>query len=198
MVRFAQFISYLFHPGLLFLLMPYIIVYHQTSDFRYAFKWVTFSSLFALAAFAVILIGKHRGIFSDADISRREERYRFYLFAFCLSIAYLIIAVYFKGIFFSVSIAAFGCVLGIACSALINYFYIKDSIHMAVAVSFVLTVGILYGSTIFLLLVWIIPFMAWSRITLKRHTLPEILVGGTLGATVTIMTFALAKYLYTI
>ncbi len=196
MIRFARLVSYLLHPGLLLILMPYLIVYRETYNSFYAFKWLTFSSLFTLVIFGILIIGQRRGIFSDADISIREQRYRFYLFGFCLALIYLATAVYFKGILFSISIAAIGSVVGIAASALINYFYIKDSIHMAVLCAFVITLGILYGPVIFALLVWTIPLMAWSRITLKRHTISEVIVGSILGSITTILTFLFAQYLY--
>lgn len=194
MKRLALIISYLFHPLILFLVMPYLILNRQYSS-MYAFKWVMFSSLFTSVAVAMILVGRAKGFFSDDDISRKEERYRFFHFAIVLGVVYLAAALFFKGSAFPLSIVAFGILFGIICFDLINH-VTKASIHVGVACAFVITTSVLYKGHVVFFLAWMIPLVIWSRLFLKRHTGIEAIAGGTLGSIVTVLTLYLGKLFY--
>lgn len=195
MIRFAKLVSLIFNPVVFFLIMPFLIVYHQTQSGIYAFKWGIFSLIFPAFGIAFLLIGRISGVFSDEDISVREERHRFYIILYSLAFLYFIIALFLKGIFFPLSIITFGIILGILIFNIFNY-YIKASIHIGVACAFVVTIGILYGFKFFLITAFIIPVLAWSRVVMKRHTFKEIIIGGTLGVLITIVTFLIGKQIY--
>jgi len=147
---------------------------------------------FGIIAF---FLGKWRGIFSDYDLTKKEEREKFYAVAAILAVSYFTIAFSFKGIFFPISIVALGIVLGIILLVFINL-YIKASIHIAVITAFVITMEYLYDQNTFWTLFIIIPLLAWSRLILKRHTIPELIVGVLLGTGITIITFFAGKLLY--
>ena len=72
---------------------------------------------------------------------------------------------------------------------------IKASIHLAVFVSFGIIAGILYGGIFWLFLI-LAPVVAWSRVKLKRHILPETIAGTVLGASLVIGSYFIIKYLY--
>lgn len=194
---FAQFISFIFNPLAFMLLLPYFVVFRQTENTIYALKWQLFSSVFVFAAIILFFIGKWRGIFSDHDISKREERPKFYFIVLVLTLVYLGAAIFFKGIFSPLSIMAFGICVAVIALSIVNY-RIKASGHVAVVCAFVITMGILYGQGAFMGTVWIIPLIAWSRLILKRHTIYEIVVGGVLGTGLTLLTLLLGKYMYSI
>lgn len=191
----AHFISFLFHPVLFFLMMPFFIEYRHTDSKLYALKWTIFSSMFVLFGFLLIFRGVLRGVFSDFDVSKKEERYRLYSILLFLALLYLIATIMFKGILFPLTIAVFGIIVGIVVFDIVNHF-IKASVHMAVSSAFVLSMGILYGIKAFLLFFLIIPLVAWSRIKIKKHTPLEIVVGSFLGIVVTLFTITIGKYLY--
>lgn len=198
-VRTVRYLAYLIsligNPLVFLFLVPYLIVFKQTGSTFAAVRWQLFTTFFLLATILFFLVGKHRGFFSDSDISKREERPRFYLFIFVLSILYFGTALFFKGIFFPISIVAFGICVAIVAFAIVNY-RLKASGHVAVASAFILTVSSLYGIQILLWTLWIVPLVAWSRIVLKRHTLREVIVGGLLGTAITLSVLLLGRTVY--
>ncbi len=192
-MRLAKFISLVFHPVVLLLMLPYLVVYRQTASEMYALKWVVFTASFLVLGVIILLVGRITGIFSDGDISHQKERPRFYAIALILAFVYFVVSLFFKGIFFPISIIAFGIIIGLFLFDAVNI-RIKASVHIGVYCAFVITIAILYHSLISVL---VLPFLAWSRIKLHRHTILEIITGGVLGSLVTIATFLLAKYFYT-
>lgn len=195
MKKIAEFISFIFHPVLFFAITPYLIVYRQTANSAYALKWEAFSFIFILSAAVLFFWAKWRGIFSDQELTKKKERYDFYLLLWVFAVLYLVVAFGFKGLSFSLSLVSGGIVLGLVLFAIINYF-LKISIHSAVSSAFVATVSILYGFMAFWLSFWIIPVIFWSRITLKKHTLKELLSGAILGTTITLLVFLAGKFIY--
>lgn len=188
----ARFISVIFNPVLFFFLMPYIIVFRQTASVPSAIKWAVFSSLFTIIAVTLLLIGRLKGVFSDKDLSVKEEREEFYLIALALAFSYLMISIFFKGLFFHLSIVSLGIFLGIIVFSFINL-YLKASIHMAVSCAFIVSILIFYGTDAFISLLWVIPIVAWARLKLKKHTPREIIAGTALGIAITLLTFIMAR-----
>lgn len=195
MLALARFLSFLFHPVTLLLPTPFLIVYKETYNGFYALKWEVFSFFFIFLGIILFLLGRFTGLFSDSDLSKREERYAFYKMLLFLVFLYFLLSVFFKGIFFPMSIISLGILLGIAGFEIINK-HIKASIHVGVASAFVVTLSLLFGSHAVLASVWTIPLVSWSRIALKKHTLTEILVGGFFGTAVTLLTFLIGKYIH--
>lgn len=195
MKRFARIVSFLFNPLFFLFLLPYLAVFRQTNNLLAALRWQVFTSAF-LGIFALLLLlGKWRGIFSDFDVSKREERPKLYLIALLLALMYLGSTLFFKGISSAISLMTFGVCVAVIAFAIVNY-RLKASGHVGVASAFVLTVSFLYGEGVFFAIFWIVPLVAWSRLVLKRHTLREVVGGGALGAGITIGMLILTKILY--
>lgn len=133
--------------------------------------------------------------FTDFDISKREKRSLFYFLAGVSTLVYFLTIVMVKGIYFPLAIVALGVVISCVLLEFVNR-YIKVSIHTAMSCAYVITVGILYGWQSFFLIGWIIPAIAWSRLTLKKHAPAEIITGVLLGEVVTGVTFALGILLH--
>lgn len=187
----AEFISIVLHPIVFSLLMPLIVVYRQTTSGYYALKWTLFSAFFVFIGVLILLIARSVGVFSDFDISKKEERPLFYYITLLLAIIYFLVAVTLKGIFFPLSLVAFGIVLALIVFRIVNS-YIKASIHLAVACSFMLTVSLLYRNPFLWFLIAALGALVWSRWALKRHTLQEMVIGGGLGIIITLITFLVA------
>ena len=191
----AESISSLFHPAIFFLIMPFLIVYRETASTIYAFKWEVFSALFVFIAIAIILVGRKKGVFSDCDLSKKEERYEFYALLLFFGVVYVAIALFFKGIFFPMSFISLGIIVGIVVLNIVNR-YVKASNHIAVSSAFAATIGLLYGFEYFLAALWIVPLNAWARLYLKKHTKNEVFTGGALGIAITLLTFFAGEYMY--
>lgn len=196
MTRFlAILLSYIFHPVVFVLLMPYFLIYRQTTSILYALKWEIFSALFIFLGVILVVLEKRRGIFSDFDLSKRNERWKFFLIVLSPSSLYFVFSFFLKGMFFSTTLTSFGVILALFMFAVANKF-IKPSIHTGVACAYVLSVALLYGPIAFLLTFWMIPVIVWARLTLKKHTVNEVLVGGIIGTAITLLTFLVGFYLY--
>ena len=192
---FARFVSLLFNPIVFFLIMPFLVVYRQTQSSTYALKWQIFSSIFLFLGLVLFVVGRIKGAFSDEDVSKREERYKFYILLYILGFAYFLIAILLKGAFFPLSIITFGIILGILVFNFVNRF-IKASIHVAVSVAFVITIGFLYGWIYLFLILWIVPLTFWARIVSKRHTAKEAIIGAILEVIITLTTALIGKLFY--
>lgn len=191
----AEIFSILFHPVLLCFFLPFLVIYRQTQDGIYALKWQLFSSFFIFLTLGIFFIGKVIGYVSDFDFSNREDRYKFYGIVLPLGCLYLILAYIIKGIFFPLSFITFGILLGTLVFALCNFFT-KVSIHTGVACAYVITLWILFGSNTLYISIWIIPFITWARIYLKKHTIKEAILGGFLGCGITMLTFFFAGFFF--
>lgn len=188
----AKLVSFAFHPVTFFLIMPFLFVYRETANSRDALQWGIFSALFVCIGIAFVIWGRRNGIFSDMDISIKEQRYEFYTILLFFGTSYVGAALLSHGFFFPLSIVSLGIAIAIILFTFLNK-YIKASNHIAVAVAFVTTVSLLYGFLALFLTIWIIPLLAWSRLVLKKHTIREMIVGGVLGVTVTIATFFISR-----
>lgn len=192
MIYFAKLVSIIFHPAILILLLPFLVVYRQTESGLYALKWQMFSAFFVFLAGFLVFLGEHFGVFSDSDLTKRNERSKFYTMVIVLLLLYIATVVFFKGIFSPFVIIAFGTLFGLVLFTIANHFF-KISIHSGTACAFVISLSILYGINIFFAVVWIVLLVVWARLVLKKHTLIEAISGGLLGGAITIATYLIGK-----
>src|SRR5258708_19569940 len=111
--KFAVFISFLFHPVIFALLVPFLEVYRHTSNVGYSLKWMFFSAFFLFLALGLFFLIRPSDFFSDFDISKRENRVGFYTISCFIAVLYFIAAVCFKWIFFPLSLFSLSFILGI-------------------------------------------------------------------------------------
>ena len=185
---FSQFISYLFHPGImptvgaLFVLWSVPETYSWSTIFK--ITSTVFVGTYASPLIAIVLFRTTK-IISSVHLIKREDRiYPYITGAACAfaTAAFLKNAMAPKEIYLSVYGTAFVLIVS---TILIPYF--KSSAHMAGAAGFFalyLRLHQRYGTgepEFLLLLLLFLSAVAWSRISLKRHTLQELLSGGLLG-----------------
>ena len=186
----ASIISYIFHPVILCVLIPFLVVYRDTHSASYALKWTLFSGMFIVVGLALVVVGRSIGVFSDTDVTIKEERPLFYAIVLVLAMFYALAALFFKGVFFPLSIISVAIIFASLLFDMVNT-YTKASVHETTATAFVVACGLLYGLPFFFFLLPIVFLVGWSRILLKHHTLNQLLIGGMLGAIITILTFVI-------
>lgn len=188
----AKLISVISNPVLLSIPASYILVFKSKEDFFYALAWTFVSILFAVLLGAFVFWGVKKGVFSDFDISKRQERTPIFIFTGLLSILYLLIVFLFNGP--GVLLVALGALLlGVIIADIVNR-KIKASIHLAVFSSFAVVLGMLYGGIFWALLLFI-PLVAWSRVRLKRHRFLETVAGTLIALSLVMITYLVVKYL---
>jgi len=192
--RFAQLISFLFHPIFFSLFIPFLIAHKVTGSITYGLKWTLFSAGFLLLAILIFYLVRPKEFVGDFDITHREQRHIFYSITLLSAVIYFIAALIFKGVHFPISIISLGLILGLVSLDLINY-YIKASIHMAVVTGYVVTVALIYGLAPFFGFLGLIAIVGWSRLYLSRHSQKEVLAGMLLGTLVPIITYFVGQLL---
>ena len=114
---------------------------------------------------------------SDTDLTKREERYVLFSVIFVSYILSLLPAWYFgTKEFFLLEV---GVVLIVAILFLVTFFW-KISAHMLGNVAGLCLVNFLFGWKFWPLFI-ILPFVAWSRFTLKKHTFWQLVLGTLVG-----------------
>lgn len=170
--------------------LPFFLVYKTTSNINSSIIWTVYTFIFLLLVLLFMVYGVRKGIFTDLDASRRDQRFLLYLFSVCLGIVYIAgLYVFFAPIILKVM--AVGMLIGLITASIVNT-KIKASIHTATLSGLVMGLVLGYGKY-FIILFLLIPILGQSRISLKRHTLPEIIAGWILGSLI-----SLGIYLYLI
>jgi len=168
----ARILSIAGHP---FVLIPLMVAVATRN-------WVWTSIVAAgtiLPLFVIVLRNVRRGIWSDHDVSRREQRGGLYRVALPL-VALSAVLLYFLDagprMMRGFAAAAVMLLLGV-----LGNRFLKISMHMMAAAFCGVTIAWLYPATTFA----IVPFVAaiaWSRRELERHTWAEVAAGLAIGA----------------
>lgn len=187
----ARIISFLTNPLFILFPLPYLLLYRVDSNSYNALKWTVFTLFFLLVIGMFMLIEVRRGVFSDLDVSKREQRPLLFGFISLVTGLYIISLLLFHGpVVLYVTIV--GIMIGVIMVSVINT-RIKASIHVATITAVLLTIGILYHVNVATLL--LIPLIGWARIKIKRHTLQEALTGGIVGGFLTFFMYIVVKYM---
>ena len=191
MIKLAKIISFLLGPTFVLLPIPYILVSKFTNNNFYALKWAIFSYAFVVFVGIFVVLGVFLGVFTNFDVSKKGQRPIFFsLLAFtmfCYFISLVILSapmILFFGIF--------SLFLGLIAIIIVTK-WIKASIHIAVLVSVIFLIWFAYKENYYFLFSFV-PILAWARIKSKEHTLQETIIGGFLGAIVTLSIYLVAKH----
>jgi|ERR1700722_6488760 len=174
----AQVISFLFNPVLLLVFVPLLLVYRTTNNVILALAWTGYTMIFLLAMTFFIIYGVHKKIFTDMDVSKRTQRPLLFVFCFVVGLIYLWGLWFLNGpkILMAVIIGLMSSILLIS---IINT-RLKISIHVATVSALLFTLAVIYQGYYYLTLL-LIPTVAWARLKINRHTLPETIAGACFG-----------------
>jgi membrane-associated phospholipid phosphatase len=193
MTSLAQVISFLFNPILLLVFVPLLLVYKTTGNVVLSLAWTGYTMIFLLIMVFFIIYGVHKRIFTDMDVSKRTQRPL--LFIVCLVIGLL----YLWGLFFLngpkiLMIIVIGLMVSVLLASLINL-RLKVSIHVATVTALLFTLAIVYQGYYYITLL-LIPLVAWSRLRIKRHTLPETIVGACFGILLSLGLYMFVEHMF--
>lgn len=178
MTSLAQVISFLFNPVMMLVFVPLFLVYKTTGDVILAFAWTVYTMIFLIAISFFVIYGVHKKIFTDLDVSVRKQRPLLFIVGLVMALVYL------WGLSFLdapkiLTFLTVGFIIGVVIMALINT-RLKVSFHVSTASALLFAMAIVYQGYYYLTLL-LIPAIAWARLRIKRHTLPETIVGAILG-----------------
>lgn len=189
----ARIISTLSNPIFLSLPIPYYLVFRATNNSLYAIKWTIYSALFVLIVGGFVLYNVRRGKFSDFDVSKREQRPLLFFACTILCLWYIVGLLFLRGPLVLLLLVT-SIIFSIVVISFINT-RIKASIHLA-TISAILTAISLISGRVNVFILLLIPLIAWARVTVRRHTVSETIVGALTGSLLTLAVYAIIKYLF--
>ncbi|HZE86684.1 MAG TPA: hypothetical protein VE090_00615 [Methylomirabilota bacterium] len=190
---FARTISFIFNPLIVIIFAPFFLIYKTTHNITSASHWTVYTLIFLLLLAVFVIVAVKKKIFTDLDVSKREQRPLIFLISILFTLLYIAGLVFLHGPFILFTLA-FGIILGIAVVSIINK-RIKASVHVATITALIWAVAIGYGGY-YLFLLLLIPLVAWSRLATKRHTLSEIFVGAGVGSFLSLSIYVAVKLIF--
>ncbi|HEX8931993.1 MAG TPA: hypothetical protein VF810_02455 [Patescibacteria group bacterium] len=187
----AKVISIILNPMAVALFAPFLVIYRSTLDVNAAIYWSLYTLIFVFVMTVIVATGVRKKIFTDLDVSRREQRPIIFLIGILFTAVY-ILSLFFLHAPFILYVLAVGVILGVSIVGLINR-RVKASVHVAAVTALILPVAFSFGHY-YLLLLLLIPLIAWARLKTKRHTLTEILVGGAVGGLLSMSIYLTVKF----
>jgi len=189
---FAKAIATIFNPIFLLIPTPFLLLYKASSDIGFSLYWTAYSAMY-IGLFGLFLIyGVRKGYFSDVDVSKRQQRPLLFMFAAALMLLDIVLLIVMHGPKLLI-VEIMTILFGLLVISEVNR-HIKASVHVAGITSFLLSIELLYGGANILVLL-LIPLVAWARIKTHNHTIQEVVVGGTLGVSLTLFFYFVFKYI---
>jgi membrane-associated phospholipid phosphatase len=175
---FARLVSWIGHP-LVFVAASIAVVVDTQLGPRAGLPILLALFSSTLLPTAILLLsGVRSGRWSDADVSVRKERQRFFPWAVPFSLAGVIVMYLIHASGYIVRGGVITLALFVA-SWIVNSF-LKLSLHALFAfycATILFRIGALWGAVALVLAV----LVAWSRLCLRRHTILELITGIALG-----------------
>ena len=179
MNEIARWVSIIFHPFFMTTLTIYLSMVADNQTQR-ALNWsLLFILIVIIPSFVLLVVNVKRKVYTDFDITNKEQRKGYYIFCLVLTLIYFALLISYDAptVIFQVIATSIFCLFSFF---LVNLLWTKISIHT----------GIIFGSATFLY--FYNPFIAailfavgilvsWSRYVLGRHTLGQVVLGLTVN-----------------
>ena len=187
--RFAELVSYVFHPLVVVIPTLVIAMTHMGSTFWEAIFWTILSIAIVNLPMALLLFwGVRSGKYSDASVSIREQRTS--IFAVGGTCLVILLALLIIG---NAPIVIIACLVSALIATALGYWinrYTKLSLHSA-AMAGCTAVLLLTAPLIGVIMAVFAPLVGWARIRLKHHTLVQILIGWMVSMICVFVVFSL-------
>ncbi|MEJ2710661.1 MAG: phosphatase PAP2 family protein [Anaerolineales bacterium] len=173
--RFAELVSYIFHPLLIVIPTLVIAMVRLGSTLWEAVFWTALSIAIVNLPMALLLFwGVRSGKYSDASVSIREQRTSIYAVGGTCLVVLLAVLIVGKA-----PAVITACLVSAVLATMIGYLvnrYTKLSLHSA-AMAGCATVLVVTAPVIGIVMALFAPLVGWARIRLKHHTPLQILIG---------------------
>ena len=173
--RFAELVSYIFHPLLIVIPTLVIAMVSLGSTLGQAIFWTVLSVAIVNLPMALLLFwGVRSGKYSDASVSIREQRTSIYAVGGTCLVILLAVLVIGKA-----PVVIVACLISAVIATALGYWinrYTKLSLHSA-AMAGCTAVLLWTAPLIGVIMAVFAPLVGWARIRLKHHTPVQILIG---------------------
>ena len=173
--RFAEVVSYIFHPLLVVIPTLVIAMTRLGSTLWQAAFWTVLSIAIVNLPMVLLLIwGVRSGRYSDASVSMREQRNSIYAIGGACLVILLAVLIIWKA-----PLVIIACLISAVIATALGYWinrYTKLSLHSA-AMAGCIAVLLWTAPLIGVIMAAFAPLVGWARIRLKHHTPLQILIG---------------------
>jgi len=174
--RFAEAISFVFHPFVIVLPTMVITMISQRNTLWVSLFWAILSVCVVIFPTVLLIYTRVRsGHYSDPSVSIREQRSSLYALSGLL-MALLIVILAFAKAPLILTACLVSAVLATLIGFVINNRYTKLSLH-SVGMAGCVTVLCLTYPLLGLAFIPFAPLVGWARIHLKHHTPLQVLIG---------------------
>lgn len=189
--KIAKIVTEIFTPPLIAVVALGAVSFNSAGSIAEFLKWWGISSLLiGIIPVAFILKRLHAGRLSDHHIYVASQRYM----PFVISIASTIVAlIVFKLMSAPPFIVAFTLsAMGILVMAMLLNPKCKISIHCSTIAGITIILTFVLGAWAWSMVI-LVPVVGWSRVKVEQHTIPQVVLGGIVGASVTWAIFTLTS-----
>lgn len=184
--KVSGWVSLMLHPFIIAPLVVVLVLYLDTQDIWLALGYAGLCAAIVIGpSLTFILIQVARRRYSDADVSIRSQRHSLYVVGgLCMAVCFgVLVWVGAPRLLMVLFITGF---LTIMLFAVITRLWLKVSIHVGTLASTAVVVGF-YSLPIATALALATLLVSWARLTLRRHSFSETIVGLAVGVTAAVI-----------
>jgi membrane-associated phospholipid phosphatase len=183
----AAIITEVLAPAPLAMLAVAIVAWQTARTPLQALVWTIIGIVFApLVPFLHLVRQVRRGVVTDHHVQLREQRPRILLLALASGLTGLVLLVVLGAPPGLIALLAAGATaLGVALVITLRW---KISVHVGAVAGIITVCAILLGP-LALMLVPLVPLVAWARVEMGAHTPAQAIAGGLIGALVSGVAF---------
>lgn len=185
----GRLLSQVFHPILMDILTFLVAGYYGLADHAVGLKWTGVCILALVVPPTLFYVVRLRqGVYSDEDVSIRQQRNELYLFSFVWALLATLALIPLGVPAPLLAVMVVSLVLGVI-GGIVNLFW-KISVHAA-SIAALATIALIYMRGLGIAL-WICALaVGWARVRTNNHTPRQVLAGFLAAATVVLAVFQL-------
>ena len=183
----ARQVSTILSPVVVSLPLVILVALYHASDRLMALLYAIITLFFlSIGPMIYILIGVRRGKYTDVDVSLRTQRTGPFFFGIVSTVLGLLILNTTHGPKNLQTLLLITTLSGMI--MMIITFWWKISIHASSLAGAITVLSSLYGSIV-LPAYLLVVLLGWSRVTLRRHTLAQVIAGSIISIILPVVTF---------
>jgi membrane-associated phospholipid phosphatase len=178
-IRIARHVSNMLAPATISLPFILLVAFYKASDKLSALIYACITLFFlSVGPLLYIFIGVRLGILSDIDVSRRSQRIGPFIFGIVSAMIGWLVLTHTNGPRNLQTVMIITIFSGII--MMMVTFWWKISMHASSLSGVATMLTVLYGAVMLPLFV-LLMLVSWSRVVLRRHTIPQVIAGSLAG-----------------
>lgn len=195
-IKLAALISAIINPVFVSVFAASIFVFYNLNNWGDTIRWMIITlSITATFPIAYVVYLVKTGYLTDIYMPDREKRIK--------PIAVILLWLFIS--FFILKLLHAPLVMLLLVEVIVGQLVLlglittlwKISFHSATIMSATAVVAVLHSELVFVFSL-LVPIVGWSRIQLKRHTLMQVIMGGLVGGTVSVVTLLVVLHKLTL